>query len=104
MFIDSRDFEEWMQRIMERFDHLEGKISKPPEKERIRYNGELLLDNQDLCLMLHVCKRTLQRYRTLGWLPYKKVDQKAYYLESDVEKFIREHFEKNCKSYCKSNK
>ena len=28
------------------------------------YNGERLYDNQDLCLMLQVSKRSLQRYRT----------------------------------------
>jgi len=94
MFLESRDFEVWMKRIMERFDGLENMISKPPEKKRITYNGEALLDNQDLCLMLHVTKRTLQRYRTLGWLPYKRIDQKAYYLESDVENFISGRFAK----------
>jgi len=98
MYIDSNHFEAWMQRIMERFDRLENKVIKPPEKEPFRYNGELLLDNQDLCLMLHVSKRTLQRYRTLGWLPYKRIDQKAYYLESEVRRFITEHFSKNSKS------
>ena len=43
---------------------------KPPEKERRKYKGELLLDNQDLCFMLKMSKRTLQRYSSLGWLPY----------------------------------
>jgi hypothetical protein len=78
---------------MERFDSLERKITPPPEKERRTYNGEILLDNTDLCLMLNVSKRSLQRYRSLGWLSFKRIDQKTYYLESEVEKFIREHFD-----------
>jgi hypothetical protein len=94
MFIDKEYFENWMKRIMDRFDGLERKITKPPEKERRIYNGELLLDNQDLCMMLNVSKRSLQRYRSLGWLPFKRIDQKTYYLESEVEKFIRKHFDK----------
>jgi hypothetical protein len=94
MFIDKEYFDSWMKRIMERFDSLERKITKPPEKERRTYNGELLLDNQDLCMMLNVSKRSLQRYRSLGRLPFKRIDQKTYYLESEVEKFIREHFDK----------
>jgi DNA-binding transcriptional MerR regulator len=98
MFIEKEYLDKWLQKIMERFDSLEKKISKPPEKERHSYNGELLLDNQDLCMMLNVSKRTLQRYRSLGWLPFKRIDQKTYYLESEVEKFIREHFTGNCKS------
>ena len=84
-----------MKRIMERLDCIEGRFTKPPERERRKFNGELLLDNQDLCMMLNIGKRSLQRYRSLGWLPYKRIDQKTYYLESEVERFIREHFEKN---------
>jgi hypothetical protein len=44
--------------------------------------------------MLNICKRTLQRYRTLGWLPFSRIDQKAYYKESDVKKFIEERAKK----------
>ena len=94
MFIEKEYLETWMQRIMERFDRLENRLTKPPEKERQIFNDEALLDNQDLCMMLNVCKRSLQRYRSLGWLPFKRIDQKTYYLRSEVEKFIKEHFEK----------
>lgn len=92
MFIDKNDFEAWMKRIMDRFDMLESRITKK-EKARHRLNGELLLDNQDLCFMLNISKRTLQRYRSLGQLPFKRIEQKTYYLESDVHTFIREHFQ-----------
>jgi len=96
MFIEEKYLELWMQRIMERFDRLEDRLIKPPEKERQTYNGEVLLDNQDLCIMLNVSKRSLQRYRSLGWLPFQRIDQKTYYLQTEVEKFIKEHFEKRC--------
>ena len=92
MFIEKEYLDKWFQRVMERFDSMERKIAKPPEKERRTYNGELLLDNTDLCLMLNVSKRSLQRYRSLGWLPFKRIDQKTYYLESEVQGFISEHF------------
>jgi len=48
-----------------------------------------------LCFMLKVSKRTLQRYRSSGKLPFKRIEQKTYYLESDVHSFIRNHFEGN---------
>ena len=89
MFIESRDFEAWMKRIMERFDRLENKIDKPEEQVKAPIiDGERLYDNQDLCMLFNICKRTLQRYRTLGWLTYIRIDQKAYYKESEVKKFI----------------
>jgi hypothetical protein len=73
-------------------DALARQINKK-EKVRPQIDGELLLDNQDLCLMLHISKRTLQRYRSLGWLPFKRIDQKTYYLESDVREFIKKHLQ-----------
>ena len=95
MFIESRDFEAWMKRIMERFDKLENMI-KPEEKtEAPTINGERLYDNQDMCFLLNICKRTLQRYRSLGWLPFTRIDKKAYYTESDVKKFIEEQAKKH---------
>jgi hypothetical protein len=99
MILEKEYFESWMKRFMERFDILEKRnmslanSTKCTEKVQHTYNGELLLDNYDLCKMLNVGKRSLQRYRSLGWLPYKQIDQKIYYLESEVEKFITEHFE-----------
>lgn len=51
------------------------------EKEVFGEN-EKLLDNQDLCLMLSVSPRTLQRYRTDGKLPYFKRGQKIHYKSS----------------------
>ncbi|GHV49143.1 hypothetical protein FACS1894181_07250 [Bacteroidia bacterium] len=37
---------------------------------------------------------TLQRYHVAGLLPCKRFNQKTYYLESDVLKFINEHLQK----------
>jgi len=98
MFIEKQYMESWFQRIMERFDRLENRLTKPPEKERQTFNGEILLDNQDLCIMLNVSKRSLQRYRSLGWLPFRRIDQKTYYLKSEVERFIKERFERKDKA------
>jgi hypothetical protein len=91
MFIDSNDFERWMERIMERFYRLE----KPDgRKQAPTIDGERLFDNQDICFMLNICKRTLQRYRNLGWLPFLRINQRAYYKESDAKNFIEEHAKK----------
>ena len=68
------------------------------------YNGERLYDNQDLCLMLQVSKRSLQRYRTLGILPYLMLRQKTYYKESDVEKFLTEHIDSFQKRRCRTTR
>lgn len=61
------------------------------------YKGERLFDNQDLCMMLQVSKRSLQRYRSIGILPYLMLRQKTYYKESDVEKFLSKNIDGFCK-------
>ena len=45
--------------------------------------NEKLLDNQDLCLLFQISPRSLQRYRSLGVLPYKRLGQKTYYTEEE---------------------
>ena len=59
--LDRETFLEWMERIMKRFDEL--KQTAPDIPQRPMLNGEPLLDNQEVCMMLQVSKRTLQRYR-----------------------------------------
>ena len=69
MYTDREEFEGWMQRIMQRFDTTE-KLLERVLKKNSQLDGEEVLDNQDLCLLLKVGIRTLQRYRAMGLLPY----------------------------------
>ena len=93
MYIDKENFEAWMERIMDRFDKQDKTLNKMSQRKNM-LDGEFLLDNQDLCQLLNVSKRTLQRYRSTGELPFQTVYHKTYYKESDVHIFIRENFNK----------
>ena len=59
-------------------------------KGRYFLDGEELLDNQDLCLLLKVAPRTLTRYRKKGILPFLMLDGRCYYRATDVHQLIRE--------------
>ena len=65
MYTDREEFEGWMQRIMQRFDTTE-KLLERVLKKNSQLDGEEVLDNQDLCLLLKVGIRTLQRYPGYG--------------------------------------
>lgn len=91
MNIDKLEFVGWMQRILERIDLLGDNINTL-QKNRNSIDGEELLDNQDLLQMLKISNRSLQRYRSLGKLPYYTISGKLYYKLSDVHQFIRESF------------
>ena len=86
-------FEGWMQKLMERLDRqgelllaMKAEGKQPAITESIR-----LFDNQDLCMLLQISKRTLQRYRSVGALPYKTLGKKTYYSEEDVLTFLSNH-------------
>ena len=93
MFLDKEYFDGWMQRLSERLERIEklcaGDVEQPLS---ILPDGERLLDNYDLCRMLNISKRTLQRYRTSGELPYEMIYHKTFYRESDVLRFIERNF------------
>ena len=93
--LDRETFLEWMERIMKRFDDL--KRTPPDIPQRPMINGEPLLDNQEVCLMLQISKRTLQRYRASGTLPFHIVYHKTWYLESEILAFMKAHFTENLK-------
>lgn len=92
MNIDRMEFITWMERIMERFDILKEYVLNI-KKERQSIDGEVLLDNQDVLMMLKISHRSLQRYRSTGKLPYYTISGKLYYKLSDVHEFIRESFQ-----------
>lgn len=93
--LDLDTFEGWMRQIMERFDRNERLLASLTGKEfkEVKYlDGERLLDNQDLCELLNTSKRSIQRYRSSGTLKYQMLWHKVYYKESDVQEFLRTHF------------
>lgn len=49
--------------------------------------GSEWLDSDEVCAILHISKRTLQRYRSSG-LPYLMLYHKTFYKESEVREFV----------------
>lgn len=86
-------FEGWMRLMMERLDRQDELLlsMKSQDKEPALSDGIRLFDNQDLCVLLQISKRTLQRYRSIGALTYKTLGKKTYYSETDVLNFLSEH-------------
>ena len=52
--LDKDTFLDWMGQIMNRFDSLKQDIPDIPQRPIL--NGEPLLDNQEVCMMLQVSK------------------------------------------------
>ena len=93
MYVDSYEFKDWMQKLLDKLEEV-GKDVKSLQTNPEVMPNDKLLDNQDLCQLLNVSKRTLQRYRSAGELTYITIHHKIFYTEKNVEKFIRDHFAK----------
>jgi len=81
--IEARTFEA----MLDRFEAFTRKV-----ETLCRDNGDKALqkwlDNQEVCEILNVSKRTLQTYRENGLLPYTQINRKMFYKPEDVEAVI----------------
>ncbi len=91
MDIDKLEFNNWMKRVMQRFD-LIAELLQQKQLAQPTIEGDELLDNSDVLQMLKISSRSLQRYRSTGRLPYYSISGKVYYKLSDIHHLIRETF------------
>ena len=80
--IEAQTFEAMMNRF-EAFAQRVEKLCEGQDKSLHHW-----LDNQDVCQILNISKRTLQTYRDNGTLAYTQVNHKVFYKPEDVEKVI----------------
>jgi len=90
---NNNKIQELSKHIDNRFDKLEEILGRMAKTKDV-FDGDELLDNQDLCTILKITKRTLQRYRQLGMIPYYQIDGKCYYKKSELETFLKRHEKK----------
>lgn len=83
VIIESDTFESMMQRF-EDFTRKVDKICSRKDEKSL----QTWLDNQDVCQILNISKRTLQSYRDNGTLAYTQINHKMYYKPEDVQQII----------------
>lgn len=93
MYINNEDFEKWMEKLSKKLSEIGQDLKSLINTSEVFNEDEKLLDNQDLAFLLKVSKRTLQRYRASGKLPYFMIAHKTYYRTSDVREFVRSHMD-----------
>ena len=78
--IDKRTFDE----LVVRFSMIEKKVTGicNPAKDA---GLKKWMDNQEVCGILRISKRTLQVYREKGLLPFTRVKNKFFYKPEDVQ-------------------
>lgn len=81
--IDANTFE----KMLSKFEHFANRT-----QTLCRLYGEKdisdWLDNQDVCKLLNISKRTLQTLRDNGTLAYTQISHKVYYKPADVQRIL----------------
>ena len=81
VIIEKRTFEQMKQSFM----NFAGQVKELCEAG---LNKTEWLDNESVCKLLHISKRTLQSYRDNGIIPFSQIGHKCYYKASDIEQMI----------------
>lgn len=81
--IEARTFEA----MMSRFEAFTQRVDTLYERNKGNKMHEWL-DNQQVCQILNVSKRTLQAMRDSSKISYSKIGYKIFYRPADVEKLI----------------
>lgn len=81
--IETRTWEKMNERFADFIDRLNKEMGTDEEFDE-------WLDNEDLCRLLNVSKRTLQSYRDTGKLPFSQINHKVFYKQKDVKAFLNE--------------
>ncbi len=59
------------------------------DEMRKMYLGDKLLDNQDMCLLMGISKRTLARYRQKKLIRFYQISGRVWYKASEVADFLK---------------
>lgn len=80
---------EAFQKLVEKLDAISIRLNNHKETTPL---SDVWMDNQDVCELLHISKRTLQHYRDSGKLPFSQVGAKIYYKAGDIDDFLQSHY------------
>ena len=62
------------------------------EAKKMQASMEKWMDNQEVCGILRISKRTLQVYREKGLLPFTRVKNKFFYKPEDVQNMLESSY------------
>ena len=88
MYFDEQSMAKAFEKCFDYFERLENRLDAL-EKREYGIDGERLLDSQDLCELLKVTKRTIERYRREKRLPFLKIKGKVFFKYSDIQSCMK---------------
>ena len=85
IIITKEEFDQILVKLDEIREGLHKQVNPSPTQERY-------LTNAEVCDLLKVSRRTLQRYRDEGRIAFSQVGATIRYKAADVERFLHENY------------
>lgn len=73
-------------------DRLLNRIENLTQNSKPTFYGERYLTDKEVSKRLKVSRRTLQDYRTRGYIAYYQLGGKILYRESDIQKMLDDNY------------
>ena len=73
--------------LIKRLEIIQSEISKFHKEP-----NDPILDNQQVCQILNLSKRSLQNYRESGIIAYSQIGAKIYYKMSDIRDLLNKNY------------
>lgn len=80
---------EAFQKLLESLEEIKRELKQLKESSPLE---EVWMDNQQVCELLFISKRTLQNYRDTEKIKFSQIGSKIYYKASDIEEFLNSHY------------
>ena len=74
---------EQFETIVQRLNSLETLIT-----EQKQGTTDHVVNNQDFCVLMKVSKRTAQKWRDEGIIPFRHIGRKIYYRQADIDEAL----------------
>lgn len=83
---------EVVQQLFSVIQRLKKGIESISQTCRPMMNGEIYMDHEEVCKVLHISRRTLQQYRDDGFIPFIQLPGKIIYKESDIMRVLEDNY------------
>ena len=87
-FVSEDAYTQLIKKLDEIKEGLQTKDAKSPLKD-------VWIDIQEVCAILKLSKRTLQKYRNNNVLPFSQISGKIYFKAADIQKHLENNYIKS---------
>ena len=79
-------------RLADKMESVESQLQQISLNERNPL-GDIYLDADEVCIVLKICKRTLQKYRDESMIPFIQIGGRILYKTNDIKEMMDKNYQ-----------